>query len=374
MKQLLNGFLICVICFTNTNCNTTIKKQNRTNPVVDTILKPKYAKGFWISQENKKRLLHINNTNGTLTYQLISDSISELPSNSIRIPVLKTIASSTTDIPFFEALKITECLIGFSETNYISSKKTRKRIEDKKIKDVGKMTQLNTELILELQPQLFISSSPAVSNKNLSFIEQHHITVIQNTSWLETHPLGRAEWIKFFGYLFDKQNKSDSIFNNIEKQYNKLKKIATKTTLKPTILSGNLYKDVWYAPAGDSFEAKLIKDANATYLWENTKGTGSLSLSIETVLEKGLNADIWLGGGQFTTREKLGGFEKKYTLFEAFKNNKVYTKDVFKGATGGIWYFEVGSLRPDWILEDLIRILHPHLLEDKPFHFYQKLD
>jgi len=75
--------------------------------------------------------------------------------------------------------------------------------------------------------------------------------------------------------------------------------LAKKATLKPTVLSGNMYKDVWYTPAGNSFEAKLINDANGDYLWKNSKGTGSLSLSIEAILEKGQNANIWLGGGSF---------------------------------------------------------------------------
>lgn len=363
--------MTCIIC---TNCNTTTQKQANSTPVIDTILKPKYARGFFITQKNNKKTLHINDTKNTLKYNLTNNSNGKSSVNSIDIPVSKIIASSTTDIPFFEALTATKSLIGFSETNYISSKKTRTHIKDKKIKDVGKINQLNTELILELQPELFISSSPAASNKNLSLLEKHDITVLQNTSWLETHPLGRAEWIKVFGYLFQKKLKADSIFTSIEMQYLMLKKAASQTNHKPTILSGNLYKDVWYTPAGESFEAKLIADANADYLWRNTTGTASLSLSIEAVLEKGQKADIWLGGGLFKERKTLGNFENKYTLFKAFKNDKVYSKDLFQGSTGGIWYFEIGSLRPDWILEDLIRISHPDLLEDAPFHFYQKLD
>jgi len=236
------------------------------------------------------------------------------------------------------------------------------------------MSQLNTELILELQPELFISSADPSSNKTLNVLEQNNTTVIYNTSWLETHPLGRAEWIKVFGYLFNKKQKADSIFNTIENNYLRLKNIANTAIKKPSILSGNIYKDVWYTPAGNSFEAQLMADANGNYLWKNTKGTASLALSIEAVLEKGQEADVWLGGGLFSSIKALGNFEEKYTLFEALKNKKVYTKDLFQGATGGIWYFEMGSLRPDLVLEDLIQILHPYLIKPKSFNFYQKLN
>lgn len=374
MKQLVYVLLICITFVITTNCNSSTAKQPYIAATVDTILKPKYANRFFITQHKSTKTLHINNGKKNTKYILITKKSKTDVKNSIIIPSKKIITSSTTDIPFFEALANTESLIGFSETNYISSEKTRKLIDNKKIKEVGKMSQLNTELILELQPELFISSTDPSSNKNLNILEQNNTTVVYNTSWLETHPLGRAEWIKVFGHLFNKEQKADSIFNTIENNYLKLKNIADTAINKPSILSGNLYKDVWYTPAGNSFEAQLIADANGNYLWKNTKGTASLSLSIEAVLEKGQKADFWLGGGLFSNTKALGNFEKKYTLFEALKNKKVYTKDLFQGATGGIWYFEMGSLRPDLVLEDLIQIFHPDLIKPKSFNFYQKLN
>lgn len=375
MKQLLSVSLLFVIYLSITSCDFNFNSKASLNKNIDTILKPTYAKGFFITQNNKTKTLHIVNTNNTTKYQLVENSNKNSTlENKIVIPVKKIIASSTTDIPFFESLGCTQNLVGFSQTNYISSIKTRELIQNNSIKEVGKIAQLNTEVILDLQPELFISSSSPTDNKNLSFLKQNNITILHNTSWLETHPLGRAEWIKVFGYLFNKQQQADSIFSSIETNYKSLLKIANQSEKQPTVLSGNLYKDVWYTPAGASFEAQLIKDANGNYLWKNSLGTASLPLSIEAVLDKGQKAEIWLGGGLFNSIEELSNFEEKYTLFDAIKTKQVYTKDLTQGTTGGIWYFEIGALRPDWILEDLIQILHPTLLPKKAFHFYRKLD
>ncbi len=376
MKQLLSVSLLFVICSYITSCDFKFNVKTHTNKNTDTILKPTYAKGFLITQNNKTKTLHIINAHDTTKYQLVENSNhkNSLLENKITVPLKKIIATSTTDIPFFENLGSLHNLVGFSQTNYISSIKTRELIKKNSIKEVGKLAQLNTEVILDLQPELFISSSSPTNNKNLSFLKQNNIQILQNTSWLETHPLGRAEWIKVFGFLFNKQQQADSLFSSIEKNYKSLLKIASQSKKKPTVLSGNLYKDVWYTPAGNSFEAQLIKDANGDYLWKNSPGTASLSLSIEAVLDKGQKATIWLGGGLFNSIEELSNFEEKYTLINATKTKQVYTKDLTQGITGGIWYFETGALRPDWILEDLIQIFHPNLLPKKSFHFYKKLD
>ncbi len=377
MKQLLSVSLLFVIYLSITSCDFNFNSKASLNKNIDTILKPAYAKRFFITQNNKNKTLHIVNANNTTKYQLVENSNENKNStleNKIAIPLKKIIASSTTDISFFESLGCTQNLVGFSQTNYISSIKTRELIQNNSIKEVGKIAQLNTEVILDLQPELFISSSSPTDNKNLSFLKQNNITILHNTSWLETHPLGRAEWIKVFGYLFNKQQQADSIFSSIETNYKSLLKIANQSKKRPTVLSGNLYKDVWYTPAGASFEAQLIKDANGNYLWKNSLGAASLSLSVEAVLDKGQKAEIWLGGGLFNSIEELSNFEEKYTLFDATKTKQVYTKDLTQGTTGGIWYFEIGALRPDWILEDLIQIFHPDLLPKKAFHFYKKLD
>ncbi|WP_010180786.1 ABC transporter substrate-binding protein [Aquimarina agarilytica] len=341
-----------------------------------------YADGFVIYKSENYTKLQVNkpwpNAVDTLTYYFVPKNkvIPETIKNQkiIRTPVERVLVTSTTDIPLLEALGVERTLVGFPEPKYISAKKTRKRIDAGQIKNVGNLLNLNTELILDLQPELIVGFSSNANVKAFDLFERSGITTVMNGSWLESHPLGRAEWIKVFGYLFDKEKEAISYFNSIEKNYLEGKKLAQAITQKPTILSGNMYKDVWYVPGGNSYAAKLIHDAGGDYLWKTDTNTGSLALNFESVYDKAQHAAIWIGGGNFTSTKALGNFEEKYTLFDAYSQQQIFSKDIKKGATGGILYYEQGSLRADWVLLDLIKIFHPNLVPNHQFHFYQKLE
>ena len=98
----------------------------------------------------------------------------------------------------------------------------------------------------------------------------------------------------------------------------------------------------------------LLKEAHSHYLWQETTGTGSLSLSFETVFEKAKDADFWITSGQFSTLKSMIDANPHYNQFKAFQNKKVYSFSGKKGKTGGILYYELGPNRPDIVLKDLI--------------------
>ena len=212
------------------------------------------------------------------------------------------------------------------------------------------------------------------SNKTIDNIQKAGIPVIYNADWTEKHPLGKAEWIKFFGALFGKQKEADSIFKVIELEYFAAMELARKAKTKPTVLSGAMYKDVWYMPQGDSWAAQFIADANGEYLWKETEGTGSLSMSLESVLDKGKDADFWIGPGQFVTVAQFEEAHPVYTEFRALKNGNVYTFTANKGETGGVLYYELAPNRPDIVLKDIIKILHPELLPDHQLYFFTQVE
>jgi iron complex transport system substrate-binding protein len=142
----------------------------------------------------------------------------------------------------------------------------------------------------------------------------------------------------------------------------------------PTVMSGALYKDVWYAPGGRSWAAEFIHDANADYLWKSTSETGSLSLSIESVLNDGKNADFWISPSQFTSYSELENDTWHYKQFKAYSSKNIYTYALSKGETGGLLFFELGPNRPDLILKDLIHIFHPKVLPDHTPVFFKPLN
>lgn len=292
----------------------------------------------------------------------------------IATPVEKIVVTSTTHIPALEALGVENTLIGFPDTKYISSPKTRARIDGGNVKELGINESINTEVIIDLNPEVIIGFAIDSKNETYATIEKAGIPVVYNGDWTEETPLGKAEWIKFFAPFFNKEATADSIFNTIANNYVEAKKIAATTTNQPTVLSGAMFRDIWNLPGGKSWMAQYIKDAHADYIWKDTQTTGSLTLNFETVYEKGADADFWIGPGQFTGYGQMTADNGAYADFKAFKNKSIFTFSKTVGATGGLLYYELEPSRPDLVLKDLIYYLHPGTLTNYEPFFFKPLD
>ncbi len=378
MSQLLNKIIaIILLCMVSISCITgTQHQKNTSDKNRGTTIK--YAKGFDIItfRDYKKLVITAPYYNSEDVFEFILTKRHHKKAaviKSIQTPIRSVVVTSTTHIPMIELLNVEERLIGFPNTNYISSKKTRQLIDLNRVKELGNEENINTELLLELNPEVVIGFSMNSNNKMFANIEKLGIPVILNGDWMEKTPLGRAEWIKFFGLLFDKERQADSIFSKIESDYLEAKKLALNATDRPSVLSGGLFKDIWNLPAGESFEATFLRDANTHYLWQDSKGKGSLSLNIENVFERGKDADIWVSPSFFKSLEQLGNANDIYPNFKAFKDNNIYSYVNKMGEKGGLIYFELSPSRPDLVLKDLIKIAHPKLLPDYSFTFFEKL-
>ena len=377
MKKITQKSLFSILILLLFSCKKEAIKVDEKTKKTSAI---KYAKGFDIVEENELKKLVIKsayqNSKDISEYIIEKKKSKEIntKSNVLQIPIDKIVVTSTTHIPMIELLNEETSIIGFPYAKYVSSEKTRKLIDDEKITEIGKETSLNTEILLDLKPELVVGYSISSADKSLTTVKKAGINVIYNGDWLEETPLGRAEWIKFFGVLFDKEKQADSIFNVIETNYLEAKKIALKSTKKSTILSGAIMsKDIWNLPAGESFVATFLKDANVDYLWKNSKGKGSLSLSFESVFDKAQNADFWISPAYFSSKEQLLKSNDLYAKFKAFKNDRIYTSALKKGKTGGVIYYELAPTRPDLVLKDIIKITNPNLLPNYILTFFEKM-
>lgn len=359
-------------------------KKNEITPLKTTTklnTEVQYAQGFTIQKYREFTLLQVTNpwpnAHKSFTYVLhkknnkIPDSLKKF--THITIPIQSIIVTSTTHIPSLEMLGVENSLIGFPNLDYISSPKVRTKIDAGTVAEIGKNNDLNTEKIISLSPSVIIGYG--IDNNNATFdnLEKSGLKVFYNGDWNEETPLGKAEWIKFFGVLYDKSEKANAIFNSIATDYNRIKLLAKNSSKKPTILSGAMFGDQWFLPKGKSWGSYFLKDAHANYLWSDTKGTGSLSLSFETVFEKAQNAEFWIGPGQFTSLTEIAETNNHYTQLAAFQTKNVYSFSNKKGITAGVLYYELAPNRPDLVLKDLVKILHPELLPNYKLYFYEKL-
>ena len=365
-------------------CKTETKKL--TKSILDNQEIIKYAKGFTVEKSGENiTLIKINspwpNSESVFTYALIPKeklATITLDKNAydaiIATPIERVVVTSTTHIPALEALDELDKLVGFPETEYISSKATRKLIEAGQIQELGNSEKLNTEMVIALRPELVVGFSINAQNKSYNSIQRSKIPVVYNGDWTEESPLGKAEWIKFFAPFFEKEKEADLIFSNVVSKYDEAKKIAKTASKSPTVISGAMYRDVWYLPGGNSWASQFIKDANAYYLWRDTPETGSLSLSWESVMQKGQTADFWIAPAQFTSYKAMSSSNKHYEQFDAFKKQNIFTFSKTKGETRGLLYYELAPQRPDLVLRDLIHIFHPELLPDHEPFFFKPLD
>lgn len=364
-----------------TACNSGNTKKSQTEISSWTVLELDYAKGYVVREKADITHITVNAERAwgdSLTYLLIPRGTIapvNIPAHQvIEIPVKRMVATSTSHIPLLEMLGSSEALVGFPNTEYISSSTMRSRINQQHIKDVGSVNGLDFESLIELQPELVVSYISGPDRGELEQLDNSGIPAVVNLEFLEETPLGRAEWIKFMGLLLGKFDRADSVFKVIEKEYLQLRDLSKNASRKPEVFSGILYGDVFFAPGGDSFVAKFIEHAGGIYSWSEYHTTGSIELSFEAVLDRNSGSDFWIGTGGFTTKTELVAADPRYRHFKAFKTGKVYNYHRRIGATGGFEYLELGGARPDLVLADFIKILHPELLPDYQCFFFKKLE
>ncbi|TVP51804.1 MAG: iron ABC transporter substrate-binding protein [Mongoliibacter sp.] len=362
-------------------CSCTEKISDHAQEYINIPLT--YAQGFSLQQGDGYLLIEVNKAfpeqKKPFIYLVLESPESTVDNEAydavIQQNVSKIILTSTTQVPHLDYLGATELLIGFPNLNLISSQKTRKRIKEGLVEDLGSGAQANIEKIIDLEPDLVMISTLGEDLKNLEILKKAGIPTVLNGEYVEQHPLGRAEWIKFTGALLGKLDEANAVFEAIEKDYLEAEKmLRDQMAEKPTVLSGVMYKDIWYVPGADSWGARLLDTAGGDYLFADQKGSGSSQLSYEYVLDRAEDAAFWIGASDFNNLQEMKNADPRYAHFRAFQEGNVFTYTQKRGETGGLEYFELGYLRPDLILKDLIQILHPDVLSDYEPYFYTQLN
>ena len=296
-------------------------------------------------------------------------------SDVIFVPLKKIVCMSTTHLAMISALEEENSISGFSGTDLIYSDKLLGNVEKGLIGDVGYEAGLNNELILKISPDLIMmygigSESISYANK----VKELGIKVMFDADYLETNPLGKAEWLKLFGALYCRESLADSIFKAEVENYDKLKLyIIENISFKPKVLLGLPFKDTWYISPGNSYISNLITDAGGDYLWKNTESPLSLPYGIENVYLKALTADYWLNIGSTKTKDEISIIDKRLSELPCFQVGNLYNNNRRITKKGGNDYWESGSVYPHQILKDIASILHPDLFRDTVLYFYRKI-
>lgn len=235
------------------------------------------------------------------------------------------------------------------------------------IVDCGSSMAPDIERIIALKPEAILLS-PFENSGGYGKLDKLHVPIIEAADYMESSPLGRAEWMKFYGMLFGNEEgksngisgscepKADSLFAKIEKEYLKLKAEASGYPKGLSILTERKTGNVWYVPGGQSTIGILLKDANARYIFEDDEHSGSLAMSPEQILAKGKQVDVWafkyFGGAPLSQAQLLQEYDG-YKALAAFSRGNIYQVD-----TSTVPYFELTSFHPEQLLREFIILAH----------------
>lgn len=375
-------YIILLACIFCVGCGSATKEQKNESEAQPSSTIIKYATGFTVTNRDGARWVTVTypfqGATSGYTYLLV-DKNQPIPEHDaathvITTPVETVVCTSTTHIPLLDYLGETDRLIGFPSLDYISSSTMRKRIDAGLVQELGVDKGMNLEVLAALQPDMVMGYTMSSDFGQFKKVEELGSPVVINAEYLEKHPLGRAEWIKFMALFFNKEKEADSIFSAIETEYVNTAKLVQNLEPRPTVVSGIVYGDAWFLPGGQNYAAKILSDAGCDYLYKEDTSNGFLELSFESVYKQAIDVDLWIGVGSYSQLAEIAQADHRYTKLSAFKTKKVYTYNARIGATGGSEFLELGYLRPDIILKDLVKIAFPEVLPEYQLYFHKKLE
>ena len=302
----------------------------------------------------------------------IPDSLSSVP--FIRTPVDKVVLYSTTFIAHLLALNEEAVIEGISGIDNVYNPEIRGMNDAGLIKETGTDRNLNYELLIDLQPDVvFLYGIAAGITRTIAKMKDLGLQPVLCPDYLERHPLGRAEWIRFFGAFFEKTVQADQHFDRVRSRYEKLAAHAEKFTGNPAVFMGLPWKESWYIAGGNSFAAQFIEDAGGNYVWNDLETDEALPYDLETVFQRVLESDIWLNPGDARSLSDIRQRDQRFTHLNAFQSGRVYNNNKRLNTSGGNDYWESGLLRPDRILQDLIFVFHETNPHPDSLFYYESL-
>lgn len=366
MTRLLMVSLITLILF---GCSDSMETNSNDYNIVETEIEPisiDFAENFTLNSiENGYELELIDpNTQKTEAHFVLTYDKSVTGKNVIHLPVENIACLSQTSVGMLTILSATDFLTGISNINYVHSAKVKEKFENKEIVEFGDESNYPLEKIIQSKSEVILYSGFGKSFPHEQKLLQLNISPLPIYDWRESHPLGKAEWIKFIGVLTGKVDEANDFFNEVKNNYIDLSQEVLTSNVSPTVFSGNMLGDIWYAPAGGSYMAMLFTDAGATYTYRFTRGTGSIEKSLESVLVENRTSDFWLNPG-VPSKSKLIEIVPQAKNFDAFQGKTYcYTHDSNK-------FWERSAAEPNLVLSDLIHIFHPEISKKDTLDFYQ---
>lgn len=295
----------------------------------------------------------------------------------ITIPTTKVALGSTTLPMKFQMLGKLDSVAGMVNVDRVGNPDTRQALKDHKVASFAagdNATEINTEKLAALRPDLFIFNlvSGSDNTSKIDKIKEMGIPVVAEPNFLESTPLGRAEWIKYDSLFVNAEKTANQKYDEIAEKYHATAKRTAKVKTRPTVLHGSQYKGVWYIKPNENYAIQFLRDAGGEYVFKDLHGVASRKLDTEAVIKQAHDADFWIDGPEKSSIPQILKADPRLKSLKALDNGNMWDATPRADPKHGNDYWQTGVVRPDLVLANLTAILHPELDRDHQFHFYRK--
>ncbi|MDE7027847.1 MAG: ABC transporter substrate-binding protein [Duncaniella freteri] len=357
-------------------------RQENINEFVSDVYTPVYARGFSISGAEGKRstLLTVSNpwqgADSVVVSLFISRDGEPVPDGFegqvIYGDAARVITMSSTQIAMLDAIGESRKVVGVSGLGFISSPGIRSRRDS--IGDVGYDSNFNYELIMSLDPDIVLLYGVNGASPVESKLRELDIPFIYIGDYLESSPLGKAEWMVALAEIVGRRDDGEKHFKEIAQSYNSLKELVSNAVEDvPKVMLNAPYGDTWFMPAEDNYSVQLIRDAGGEYIYGRNRSGISVPIAIEEAYMLCSDADIWLNPGSAGTLAELAVACPKFTDTDCFRSGHIFNNTRRSTSGGGNDYYESGVVNPDMVLRDLVKIFHPGLVHEE-FVYHKQLN
>lgn len=294
----------------------------------------------------------------------------------VTIPVQRIASASATQIASLEMLGALDRLVASDEPDQVVSEAASALARSGRIAAITDgSTGYDAEKIVAARPDLVLKAgmpSPAWAK-----LDELKVPSAADGSWLERHPLGRGEWIKYYAAFLGSEAKANQLFADMERDYTVTQAKAAAAAQRTKVLVGTQYQGTWTVPTQGSYVNAYVLDAGGESVFGDVAGTGTTKVDHETVLTKGATASVWLNGNwmskqRWTTRADALAADPRVGVLPAVAENQIWNPTRRVAANGGNDYWESGVVRPDLVLADIAAILHPEEFSGHTFTYYRQ--
>ena len=344
---------------------------------------PRYAENFSVSYHDSYKVVTVDKPyvgGAPQTYVLVqcgaptpelNGDLADAP--VIQIPVASIYSGSTTHFPALDALGAIDRVTGVATLAYATTPAILDAAD--RITQFAATGAIDAEIVIDGNPDVLFTDGG--DDPSFDLLRRAGVPVVAVAEWLEPNLLGRAEWIKYFSVFLDREQQADDVFDEIEASY--AEAAAAVADLpddeRPLVLAGSSFQGIFYAPGGRSYVAEAIAAAGGRYVFADDQGTASIAMpDLERVLDAAGDADVWINAAtSYHTLDDIVADDPRLAALPAAQSGQVWNYDLIHTDAGGVGFFELGVLRPDLVVRDLIEIFHPGTFDDYQFTFYRPI-